>query len=226
MLFIDLSKKLRTSAATDQLRVEVGIPTGGIVAIYGRSGIGKSTLFNCIAGLGKPDKGRISFREQTWYDSEVGMKLPVQQRNISYIFQSNNLFPHLTVSQNVRFALKSADKTTDINELLKKVDLDGMGNRFPHQLSGGEQQKVAIARMLAQKPRLVLMDEPFSALDHVMRKKLYSLIKAFQEQYQLTVLLATHDLRDIQALAGQVLWIKEDRKGILLDAESFFDQVG
>ena len=225
MLFIDLSKKLLTADKHDRLLVEAGIAMDGITAVYGRSGIGKSTLFGCIAGLLQPDSGKVSFEEMVWYDSTLGISLAVQQRNIAYIFQSSNLFPHFTVSENVRFALKKSDQGTNIDQLLAKVGLAGMENRFPHQLSGGEQQKVAIARMLAQRSRLVLMDEPFSALDHAMRKKLFDQIRHFQQQYQLTILMATHDLQDIKALADNVLWIKEDRIGALMDKEAFFGEV-
>lgn len=225
MLFVELYKQIQTADRAEQLLVEAHVPAEGITAVYGRSGIGKSTFFNCLAGLLEPDQGKVKFGDDIWYDSTENVSLAVQQRNIGYIFQSNNLFPHLTVSENVRFALKKSDQSTDVSELLRQVELADMANRYPHQLSGGEQQKVAIARMLAQKSRLVLMDEPFSALDHVMRKKLFDLIKRFQQQYQLTILIATHDLQDIRALADHVLWIKEDRKGVMRDKEAFFKLV-
>ena len=225
MLHIDIRKKLKVKSAANELAVTADIVSDRITAVYGSSGIGKSTLFHCIAGLTQPDRGIISFEKESWYDDRKNICIPVQARNIAYIFQSNNLFPHLTVAENIRFALKPSDKNSNIRELLIKSEVEGMEQRYPDQLSGGEQQKVAIARMLAQKSKLALMDEPFSALDHAMRRRLYSLIRGFKEQYGLTILLATHDLQDIRSLADQILWITEDRQGVLLGKEAFFDRI-
>ena len=144
-----------------------------------------------------------------WLDSVKEINLPTQKRNTGYIFQTNSLFPHFTVKENILFAVKNENQhEVAVSELLSQVDMEGMENRYPHQLSGGQVQRIAIARALAQKAQIILMDEPFSALDLEIKQKLYSFIKVFKKKYNLMILIVTHDINDIFYLCDEVLWIK------------------
>lgn len=209
MLHINFSKNIKSIKGEAQLKVKTTINDNTITAIYGNSGEGKSTLFNILAGLTTPEKGKIQYQDTTWYSREKKINLPTQLRNTGYIFQTNSLFPHFTVKENILYAVqKNKQKEIDLSTLLAQVDMQGMEDRYPSQLSGGQIQRIAIARALAQKAKIILMDEPFSALDLEIKQKLHTLIKNFKEEYHLMILIITHDINDIFYLCDNVLWIK------------------
>lgn len=165
---------------------------GEFVTLLGPSGCGKSTLLRCIAGLTAVDSGRILV------DGQDLVPLPPQKRGIAMVFQSYALFPNMTVQQNVAFGLRmhkvpAAEAASRVAEVLEMVELGQYAARYPHQLSGGQCQRVALARSLVTRPRLLLLDEPLSALDARIRKHLREQIRRIQQELQLTTVFVTHD---------------------------------
>lgn len=173
------------------------------LAIIGNSGGGKSTLLKILAGYEYPDSGEV-FKDNEIISSSKYI-LPPQKRKIGMIFQDYALFPHLTVDQNIRFGYKEKEAKHDIQELYNLTGLTGFEKRYPHELSGGEQQRVAIARSLAADPEVILMDEPFSSIDIVHRERVRKELKDLFSEFGLTVVLVSHDYRDALSLASHVL---------------------
>ena len=187
------------------------IPIGSIVAVTGPSGSGKTTFLRQLAGLIQPESGHIQYGEELWLNTKSAFNLPVQKRRTGFVFQDYALFPHLSVRENLSFALdKGADKKV-IDELLQAVGLVQLADRKPHQLSGGQQQRVALARALVRKPNLLLLDEPLSALDHSMRTDLQDLLLKFHRELGFTMIIVTHDLGEIFRLANQVIVIENGK---------------
>lgn len=185
------------------LDVDLYCEKGEILALVGPSGAGKSTVLRCIAGLHSAKTGQISCTEHVWFDSENKTDLKPQQRRIGMVFQNYALFPHLTVFENIRLAL-SIEQQNDkhkVDDLLASVHLTGLAQRYPHQLSGGQQQRVAIARALAREPDVLLLDEPFSAVDRVTRRKLYLELNTLRRSLDMPIVLVTHDLDEAAMLA-------------------------
>lgn len=186
------------------MEVSLRAAKGSIVAITGPSGAGKTTLLRQIAGLVTPDFGNIKFGNNIWQDTGRRIFQSPQLRNIGFVFQDYALFPHLTVKENLLFALKKGDNPCVVDELLTSVELSQLTDRKPHQLSGGQQQRVALARALVRKPDLLLLDEPLSSLDHIMRLRLQEYLLKLQKQLGFTMLIVTHDLGEIFRMANQV----------------------
>mgnify|MGYP000453314191 CR=1 FL=1 len=185
------------------LDVDLHCNNGDILALVGPSGAGKSTVLRCIAGLHSSGSGQISCADHVWFDSENKTDLKPQQRRIGMVFQNYALFPHLTVFDNIRLALTKQQQTNQhkVNDLLARVHLTGLAQRYPHQLSGGQQQRVAIARALAREPEVLLLDEPFSAVDRVTRRKLYLELNSLRHGLDMPIVLVTHDLDEAAMLA-------------------------
>jgi molybdate transport system ATP-binding protein len=190
------------------LDVNFCVPTGRVV-LFGPSGAGKSLTLQAIAGLFVLDSARISNGATIWQDSRVGLFVPPQERHIGYLPQRYALFPHLTVIQNIAFGQRKRGSAAkkQIAELLLLMQLEGLERRRPAQLSGGQQQRVALARALAAEPRLLLLDEPWSALDAPVRATLREEILHFHEQFHVPLVFVTHDLLDAQILAQTVIII-------------------
>ena len=226
MLDIHIKKQIKSVGGETALEVQAHFKNEAITGIYGNSGEGKSTLFNIIAGLNSPEYGMLHYNDLVWLDSVKEINLPTQKRNTGYIFQTNSLFPHFTVKENILFAVKKENQhEVAVSELLSQVDMEGMENRYPHQLSGGQVQRIAIARALAQKAQIILMDEPFSALDLEMKQKLYSFIKVFKIKYNLMILIVTHDINDIFYLCDEVLWIKNHKATGTIPIDQFKEEI-
>jgi molybdate transport system ATP-binding protein len=194
------------------LNTNFATSTGRIV-LFGPSGAGKSITLQAIAGLFPLDRGRITRGTTVWHDSEAGIFLPTQQRRVGYLPQHYALFPHLNVVQNIAFGQRKQGREArkQIAELLHLMQLNGMEHLRPQQLSGGQQQRVALARALATEPQLLLLDEPWSALDASVRTILREEIRRFHEQFQVPLVLVTHDMLDVQALAETVVVIYQGR---------------
>jgi len=193
------------------LDVELSCEKGEVLALVGPSGAGKSTVLRCIAGLQSPQRGSISCKGETWFDSEIKVNQSPQQRRVGMVFQNYALFPHLTVMENIKLAL-DVDKEHQLQHgkrLLEQVNLSGLEQRYPHQLSGGQQQRVAIARALARQPEVLLLDEPFSAVDKVTRRKLYMELSTLRRQLEMPVILVTHDLDEAAMLADSLCVIHQ-----------------
>ena len=195
---------------TLDLKLEVGHQ---ILVLWGPSGSGKTTVLQCLAGLTKPSSGIIRLSGRTLYSSGEGIDLRTRFRNIGYLFQDYALFPHMNVKQNVLYGVKnSAQKgnspSLDVIELLRAFCVDHLVDRFPRQLSGGEKQRVALARALAVQPDLLLLDEPFSALDGNNRAALRNELKKLHRQWGIPFLLVTHDDEDAKCLGDKILTLE------------------
>lgn len=191
-----------------QLNTEFEV-AGGITGIIGPSGCGKSVTLQCLAGLQTPDNGEILVNGRPFYQSKNHINIKTQERNIGYVFQNYALFPHLTVRKNIEYGLNKiseVEKQQKVKNIIEKVQLTGYENRYPHQLSGGQQQRVALARTLVTEPSLLLLDEPFSALDHhvkhVLEQELLNIIK---ENYSGVVLLVTHNMEEAYRLCDRLI---------------------
>lgn len=209
MLTISVQKLLHYSSGKHALQVELELEQGTFLALTGSSGSGKTTLLRLLAGLMQPEQGKITFQGETWLDTDRRIHLPPQRRPIGFVFQDYALFPNMTVEQNLRFALSKGESDSIVRELLAIAELTNLASRFPAQLSGGQQQRVALARALVRRPRLLLLDEPLSALDTDMREHLQQFIRQVQERYALTTLLVSHDSREILRLADTVIQLEQ-----------------
>jgi molybdate ABC transporter permease protein len=207
-LVVEISKKLpefdlQLSFNSDQQ------PLG----ILGASGAGKSILLRCLAGTETPDRGRIVLNGRILYDSELGINLPSRDRRIGFIFQNYALFPHLTVAQNIAFGMPKKRSNLraqqQVNVHLDAIQLAQFGNRFPHQLSGGQQQRVALARALASQPELLLLDEPFSALDTHLRAQMERELLSILGNYAGTTLLVTHNMEEAYRMCENLLVLEQ-----------------
>ncbi len=196
-----------------RLSVDAEVAGGERVGVLGASGSGKSTLLSLLAGFYTPDCGRI-----LWQGRDL-TPLPPAERPMSILFQDGNLFPHLTVAQNVGLALRtdlrlSGTERARVRETLDRVGLDGMGTRRPADLSGGQQGRAALARLLLQDRPVALLDEPFSALDPALRTEMLRLLEALWRERGMTFLMATHDLRDAERLCDRI-WLLEEGRVVL-----------
>ena len=181
---------------------------GGLITLFGPSGSGKSLTLQAIAGTIEPDEGRIALDGQPMFDSSSGLKLPAQKRRVGYVPQHYALFPHLNVADNIGFGLVRLPRRTRrqrVAELLKSFHLEAWAEHWPRQLSGGQQQRVALARALAVKPALLLLDEPFAALDAALRGVLREELAQVQQLWNISMLIVTHDLSDVFALGQRVV---------------------
>ncbi len=197
-----ISKQFGTVQAVDN--VSFGVESGHILALVGPSGCGKTTLLRMIAGFETPEEGFIQIDDQCVICPNAFVE--PENRQVGMVFQDYALFPHLNVSDNISFGLKGSkkDKQQRASELLKLIDLPDYGDRFPHELSGGEQQRVALARTLAPNPRLVLLDEPFSNLDADLRRELRTDVRAILKKLNITTILVTHDQEEAMEIGDQV----------------------
>lgn len=196
------------------LDVAFSVAPGEAMALVGPSGSGKTTTLRAIAGLYHAAEGRIACNGTTWFDSAAQVHLPARQRRAGLVFQSYALFPHLTALANVMEALNDMPRETRREvamALLARVHLDGLEDRRPAQLSGGEQQRVAVARALARRPDVLLLDEPFSAVDRVTRRKLRRELAELRRDLPMPVVLVTHDLDDVMRLADRLCVMHKGR---------------
>jgi len=203
-----VSKQFGSFKAVDQVDLE--IKTGSLVALLGPSGSGKSTLLRLIAGLELPDTGKI------WLTGNDATYQSVQERNIGFVFQHYALFKHMTVRQNIAFALeirkaKKPKVKTRVEELLELVQLSGLGDRYPSQLSGGQRQRVALARALAVQPQVLLLDEPFGALDAKVRKDLRAWLRHLHDEVHVTTVFVTHDQEEAMEVSDQIVVMNKGR---------------
>lgn len=199
--------------------------SNGITGIFGASGAGKSSLLQLIAGLEKIDEGEIIIGNTIIDRSETKQFTPSHKRRIGYVFQEGRLFPHMNVSQNLRFAtkyVKDYDQQFQLSEIVDLLEIEPLLNKLPRQLSGGEKQRVAIGRSLLSSPRLLLMDEPFSALDISLRKQIIPFLIKINKKLKLPILVVSHDLPDLLSLSQKLLLVKN---GQVLAHGKYFDLV-
>lgn len=187
-----------------RLDVQLDCEAGQVLALVGPSGGGKTSVLRVIAGLLKPAAGRLTLGEEVWLDSELGVCLDPQQRQVGMVFQHYSLFPHMTALQNVAVAARSPVLAA---QWLERVALGDLQQRRPGQLSGGQQQRVALARALAREPKVLLLDEPFSAVDQVTRQQLIRELARLRREISIPIILVTHDLAEASALADTMVII-------------------
>ncbi|GAA4306616.1 ATP-binding cassette domain-containing protein [Compostibacter hankyongensis] len=211
MIKINIQKRLVMAGGEALLKVDTEISRESFVALYGRSGAGKTTLLRILAGLLEPEKGIIEVDGRCWLNTDRKIRLPVQQRQIGFVFQDFALFPHMTVRENLRYALKPEKDPGLVSRMLAMVDLEQLADRKPAMLSGGQRQRVALIRALMRKPGILLLDEPFSSLDAEMRQELQDQISALHRQFNLTTLLVSHDMAEIYRIADRVIWLDEGK---------------
>jgi molybdate transport system ATP-binding protein len=204
----------RARADAFEVDVEFEVPPG-ITILFGPSGSGKSTILQCIAGIEVPDRGRIALGEDVWFDSEKRLDRPVHRRHVAYLFQSLALFPHMTALDNVEYGIDRAIKRPDRRErargLLARVGVSHLAERKPRTFSGGEAQRVALARALAVEPKLILLDEPFSALDRDLRAQLSREVRSLVDELAIPTLQVTHHHGEARAMGDRMIVLADGR---------------
>jgi len=208
----NLNKRFGNTVVCDKLNLD--IPAGELVALLGPSGSGKTTLLRIIAGLEVPDSGSVLFHGADATNTDV------RERQVGFVFQHYALFAHMSIFENVAFGLRVRPKSTrpsdkeiraKVTELLKLVQLDWIADRYPHQLSGGQRQRIALARALAVEPKVLLLDEPFGALDAKVRKELRRWLRRLHDEVHVTSVFVTHDQEEAMEVADRIVVMNEGR---------------
>jgi len=214
---VDIGKRVMAQGRTFDLAVKFCIETDRL-ALFGPSGAGKSLTLSALAGLVRPDRGRIAVDERVWLDRARGVDVPTRARRVGYVFQDYALFPHRTVEQNVAAAHShwwpaalTREERHEIDALLESFALREVRRSYPEQLSGGQRQRTALARALAARPQLLLLDEPFAALDAVLRLRLRADLMDVQRRFAIPMVLITHDPDDLVECAESVVTLKDGR---------------
>ncbi|EMX0841495.1 sulfate/molybdate ABC transporter ATP-binding protein [Campylobacter jejuni] len=213
MIKIDIKLPINTAKGKKQLELNTCLKANEITAIFGESGAGKTTLLKIIAGLIKPEFGRIEVGDELWFDTQKNVNLAIQKRKIGFVFQDYALFPNMSVKENIFYAATSKQKA---EELLSLINLENLAKIYPKNLSGGQAQRVALARALAREPQILLLDEPLSALDFKMRSFLQDELVKILQHFKITTLLVSHDLAEIYKLSHRILELSDGK--IIKDA--------
>jgi sulfate transport system ATP-binding protein len=217
----DLTKRFGDYVAVDHVSFEV--EQGKLVALLGPSGSGKSTILRIIAGLEEPDEGSV------YLTGSDATNLPTQKRNVGFVFQHYALFKHMTVRRNIAFGLEVQKRPKQeirdrVEELLSLVKLEGYGDRYPSQLSGGQRQRVALARALAPKPRVLLLDEPFGALDAKVRQNLAAWLRELHHEVQVTSIFVTHDQEEAIEISDRIVVLNRGKVEQIGKPEEIYDR--
>lgn len=209
----DLALRKRLDAGGSRFELDLSLRSDAQrVVLFGPSGAGKTQALRMIAGISRPDSGRVAVAGRVLYDSAAGLSLPARERRMGLVFQDYALFPHLTVRQNIAFGLRRGwlnprrgERAPEVERWLEALRLQAVAEHHPHQISGGQRQRCALARALVNAPRALLLDEPFAALDKGLRERLRQELLALQQALALPMMLITHDDEDVRVLAQQVL---------------------
>lgn len=205
MIVFWCKKKLTGKQGTFNLDVEMSIRHNEFMSLYGQSGSGKTTVLRMIAGLLRPDEGVIEVNGKMWFDSSSNIHMSPQERRIGYVFQEYNLFPNMTVRDNLRYGLEKGFGRTTFETLIEIAHIGHLLARKPETLSGGEQQRIALVRALVRKPEVYLLDEPLSALDPTLRTTLQDLLAEMHTAFGMTTILVSHDLSEVFKLSDSVI---------------------
>lgn len=212
MLDLHIRKRLATGRREDSFSLDVSLRCSSRrLVLFGHSGSGKTLTLQALAGLIRPDVGYIKVGDTLLYASEKGVDIPTRERRLGYVFQDYALFPHLTVRRNVEFGLSGERRTLfgrptpegrkAVDNLLERFEVERLGDRYPCEISGGQRQRVALARALVAEPRMLLLDEPFAALDPLLRVRMRREIRALLDEWDIPLVLITHDPADVDAFA-------------------------
>lgn len=209
MININITKKLEHYTMGLEVMFEAGV-----LVVQGESGAGKTTLLDCIAGLRKPDEGKIVIGEKVCYSKDDNIDLTARERNIGYVFQNYALFPHMTVIQNIMYGqkCKGMEDKEYTERIIESFNIGHLRNRHPLQISGGEKQRVALARALAVKPELLLLDEPFSALDSKTKEAVYEEFVQIKEKFRFNAILVTHNEKEALRFGDVIITIKDGKR--------------
>lgn len=180
---------------------------GSVIVLFGPSGSGKTTILRCLAGLERPDIGRILFGSEIWFDSEAGISVSPHKRAAGYLFQDYALFPHLTVIKNITYNLSRREAKERLEDIIELFRLNEVRDRFPAELSGGEKQRAALARTLIRRPKILFLDEPLSAIDATMREQIRGELKGVLKGSSITTLLVTHDRSEALSLGDKLILV-------------------
>ena len=223
MLYVDIEKRLDRYTLKAKFSCD-----HSTLALFGASGAGKSMTLKCIAGIEKPDRGVIQLNERVLFDSEKKIDLPPQKRKVGYLFQEYALFPNMTVSRNITAGMRKlpkAEREQRLRELTERFHLSGLENRRPDTLSGGEKQRVALARIFASSPEVLLLDEPFSSLDTLLKYKLIPYIRGVIADFGGETVLVSHDIEEIRQLCAAISPITDGVTDDAVDTESYYTQL-
>jgi molybdate transport system ATP-binding protein len=206
----------KTHPGGASIQGELGLPidTHSVTILFGPSGCGKTTVLRSIAGLERPESGLIRCGDDVWFDAENRICLSPQRRNIGFVFQDYALFPHLTIRQNIGYALRgtpAGEKARRIEEMIERFELTELDRRHPWQISGGQKQRVALARALVRSPRLLLLDEPLSALDTTLREEVRDELRGHLRKIGIPTILVTHDREETRLLGDQLVVMDKGR---------------
>ena len=222
MIRINVTKRLDTANGSINAHFELPIHNGEFLTLFGASGAGKTTLMRMIAGLEIPDSGSIEVDGEVWFDSEKKINLTPQKRSIGFVFQDYALFPTMSVRENLLFAAENEEQRRNVDELIELVELSALADRRPDTLSGGQKQRVALARALVRRPKILLLDEPLSALDASMRQKLQDELALIHTRLGVTTLLVSHDIAETVKLSDRLASVVSGRIERLCEPMEFF----
>lgn len=195
--------------------IDIDFSIGNELAVlFGPSGAGKTTILKAIAGIHKPDHGKIAINDRVLFENHT-LFMPPQKRKVGFVFQEYALFPHMNVLDNIHYGMKKNRRqqlNSHVEHLLASLSISHLINRFPRDLSGGEKQRVALVRALAQKPEILLMDEPFSALDEQTRRSGQEIVERLKKEWNIPILLVTHDRQEAEKLGDKVIYLLHGRQ--------------
>ena len=206
----ELILKYQQKLGETEFDVDLTLPSQGITAIFGRSGAGKTSLINAISGLKNPDSGQIKVSGKTLFDSARGIDLPVHKRQVGYVFQESRLFPHMKVSSNLKYGVKTPDQK-HFDQVVGLLSLEALLDRYPAKLSGGEKQRVAIGRALLSKPSILLMDEPLASLDLPRKREVMPFLENLSENVKIPIVYVTHSLNEILRLSNYLVILDQGK---------------
>ncbi|MEI7998317.1 MAG: ATP-binding cassette domain-containing protein [Candidatus Omnitrophota bacterium] len=209
MIEARFKKRITTGNGPVVLDINLSLGSGEFTSLFGASGAGKTTILRILAGLTNPDEGRIVVDEQVWFDSACKINIPPQRRSVGFVFQEYNLFPNMTLKENLQFALDSSQDISLIDEFLEIAGLIEVQNFKPSMLSGGQKQRAALMRALIRNPKILLLDEPFSALDLPMRWALQEEVLKIYERFKIPTLMVSHDVADVKRLSKRIFVLQD-----------------
>lgn len=223
MLYVNIEKRLDRYTLKANFKCEKDT-----LALFGASGAGKSMTLKCIAGIEKPDRGVIQLNDRVLFDSNKNINLPPQKRHVGYLFQDYALFPDMTVSGNILSAMRKlpkAERERKLSDLIKRFQLNGLEKRRPELLSGGEKQRVALARIFASSPEVLLLDEPFSSLDTLLKLQLIPYIREIIADFGGETIMVSHDIEEVRQLCPKLITITDGVTSIETNTEDYYTEL-